>query len=133
MQLNWKIVRFSQTDLNNVPDDVQGVYTFVLKPGVADHPACAYLLYVGKTERQGFRQRYKQYLRDLKAGSESRRPHVTEMLEKWHEFLWFCYAPVGKHDIIDAIEKALLSAYLPPTNKDFPAEISRSLRKLFGT
>jgi len=132
LTLKWQVVPFSEDKANDLPNDTKGIYSFILQPGIADHPACSYLLYVGQTTRQDFRTRYRQYLRDLKAGEESRRPHITEMLEKWHEYLWFCYAPIPKEDMITPVEDALLAAYLPPSNKTFPAEINRSLRKLFA-
>lgn len=53
---------------------------FVVQPGVTHHPA-SYLLYVGKTGRK-FRIRYREYLRHLKVGVESRRAHVSERLAK---------------------------------------------------
>lgn len=133
MQLSWQTVPFTIASASQVPEDQQGVYTFVLQPGIADHPACSYLLYVGQTERQNFRTRYRQYLHELRAGEASRRPHITEMLEKWEGYLWFCYAPVNRDDMITEIENALLAGYLPPSNKDFPAQVSRALRKLFST
>ena len=126
-RLAWQIVPFTKASADRVPDDSKGVYTFLVQPGIADHPACSYLLYVGQTERQGFRARYQQYLRELRAGEESRRPHITEMLEKWDGHLWFCFAPVSRDDHITEIEDALLAGYLPPANKDFPAKVSRAL------
>lgn len=131
VDLRWKAVPFMDSYARQIPETC-GVYTFLVQPGIANHPQCSYLLYVGKTEEQDFRRRYRQYLREKKVGDESRRPHMTEMLEKWDGFLWFCYASVQCH-LIDKVEKALLTAYLPPTNKDFPAKVSAKLKRLFGT
>lgn len=130
--LNWDVVRFTQNNLRMIPRTC-GVYTFLVQPGIANHPCCSYLLYVGETENQNFRQRYQQYLREKQAGDESRRPHVTDMLQKWDGFLWFCFAKIDQAEMIEKVEKVLLTAYLPPTNKTFPAKVSWALRGLFGT
>jgi hypothetical protein len=111
----------------------RGVYTFLVQPGIANHPCCSYLLYVGETKNQDFRRRYQQYLREKQAGDESVRPHVTDMLQKWDGFLWFYYATIARADLIEDVENALLTAYLPPTNKEFPAKVGRALRRLFAT
>lgn len=133
VNLQWQAVRFTRGNRQQVPTNSRGVYTFLVQPGIADHPCCSYLLYVGQTEGQNFRTRYSQYLREKRAGDQSARPHVTEMLQKWDGFLWFCYAAVNQNNLIEDIEDALLTAYLPPTNKDFPARVSRAIRRLFGT
>lgn len=132
LDLTWEAVRFTRRNMRIIPE-TQGVYTFLVQPGIANHPCCSYLLYVGETENQSFRRRYQQYLREKGAGDESVRPHVTNMLEKWDGFLWFCFARIEQTDLIDAVEDALLTAYLPPSNKAFPAKVSHALRELFGT
>lgn len=133
VDLHWQARRFTRRNRRQIPTDSRGVYTFVVKPGIANHPCCSYLLYVGETEGQNFRRRYGQYLREKRAGDRSDRPHVTDMLQRWDGFLWFCYARIDDNALIEDVENALLTAYLPPTNKDFPARVSRALRRLFGT
>lgn len=133
LDLKWKGVKFTQKNAKQLPTTYCGVYTFLVQPGIANHPCCSYLLYVGKTEGQNFRKRYSQYLRDKRAGDESRRPHITDMLQKWDGFLWFYYAQIDQRDLIGEVENALLTAYLPPTNKEFPAKVSMQIRRLFGT
>lgn len=132
VDLTWEAVRFTSSNMRKIPI-TRGVYTFLIQPGIANHPCCSYLVYVGETENQNFRRRYQQYLREKRAGDESARPHVTDMLEKWDGFLWFCFARIDQADLIEDVENALLTAYLPPSNKTFPAKVSRALRLLFGT
>lgn len=132
VKLKWKVLAFTEANAALIPSNTKGIYSFVVQPAIAQHPACSYLLYIGQTERQNFRKRFKQYLRDWRAGHASRRPHITEMLEKWAGFLCFAYAPVHDGNLIESIEDALLAAYLPPANKDFPASVSADLRRLFG-
>lgn len=133
VSLSWQVVKFSRSNRSQIPRNTRGVYTFVVQPGIANHPHCSYLLYVGQTEGQDFRRRYGQYLREKRTGDQSQRPHVTEMLRKWDGSLFFCYAPITRTNLIERVEDALLTAYLPPTNKDFPAKVSRRIRELFGT
>ncbi len=132
VSLRWKLVKFSKKNLSRIQSS-KGVYTFLVQPKIANHPACSYLLYVGKTAAQTFKTRYGQYLYEKDKGEMGRRPHVTEMLQKWDGFIWFCYASIENIDTIDNIEKLLLTAYLPPTNKEFPAKVRRSLGRIFGT
>ena len=132
ISLQWNTLAFTEANASLVPNDMQGIYSFLVQPGIAQHPACSYLLYIGQTERQNFRLRFRQYLRDWRAGSGSRRVHITEMLEKWEGFLWFAYAPVQDESLIVPIEDALLASYLPPANKDFPALVASDLRRLFA-
>lgn len=130
--LSWEKVPFSPTRASEVPKDEGGVYSFVVQPGLANHPACSYLLYIGKTERN-FRVRYREYLANLREGMESRRPHIAGMLKKWDGYLWFCYAPISDGSKIEETEDALIEAYLPPTNVEMRGELRRRMAFILGT
>ena len=65
--LNWVRVTFDETPACQMPNNLIGVYAFVLEPNVANL-GLGYLLYVGKTT-QNFRARYRKY----KAGSARRK------------------------------------------------------------
>lgn len=130
--LKWNALKFRPENKPRVPDDFGGVYSFVVQPRIANHPKCSYLLYVGQTEKRNFRRRYEEYLRDRNP-ERSRRPHVTDMLLKWDGYLWFCYARIDQRELITQIEDALIEAYLPPTNKSFPARIRKAVKAFFGT
>ena len=124
VNLNWQPIPFSADRVADVPNDARGVYTFVVQPGIANHPQCSYLLYVGKVERQVFRDRYRQYLREKQMMQEARRPHISRMLQKWDGYLWFFYAEIADEAQITEVEDALLAAYLPSHNRDFPSHVS---------
>lgn len=130
VKLAWHAVKFHGDNAARVPENRRGVYTFVVKPGIARHPSCSYLLYVGKVENQAFRARFRQYLTEKAKGENSRRPHVTEMLLKWEGFLWFYYAEISKKTKIKIVENRLLAAYLPPSNRAFPSTIRRAVAKV---
>lgn len=132
VRLTWRAVRFERANMNRVPNNAKGVYTFVVKPGIADHPSCAYLMYVGKAERQVLRSRFSQYFDEKDKGETSRRPHVTEMLLKWEGFLWFYYAEISDTTKIKPVEDELLAAYLPPSNRTFPSRVRRAVAKVFA-
>jgi hypothetical protein len=132
INLSWQIVPFDAARVRDVPDNQRGIYSFVVQPGIANHPACSYLLYVGQTARN-FRVRYKEYLIDEAAGIESRHPHIAGMLCKWKGYLWFCYAHIENKSLIEPTEDALLASYLPPTNIEMPGKLNQKLAFLLGT
>jgi hypothetical protein len=115
------MVPFDKANQVHVPNDKGGVYTFVVKPDIANHPSCSYLLYVGKTQRQTLRKRFLQYFseRDRNKG----RPLIQKMLTLWKDHIWFCFAPIDDRGIIHNVEEALIGAYVPPMNNEFPADI----------
>lgn len=132
LELTWRVVKFERANGNSIPDNAKGVYTFVVKPGIANHPSCSYLMYVGRAEKQMLRDRFFQYFSEKTKGERSRRPHVTEMLLKWEGFLWFYYAKISDKTKIKRVEDGLLAAYLPPSNHTFPGSIRRAVAKLFA-
>ncbi len=132
VRLRWRPVRFHEGNVERVPDDQGGVYSFVVKPGIADHSGVGYLLYVGKAERQPFRTRFKQYLAEKREGDDARRWHVTDMLRKWEGYLWFYYASISKRKKITTIENSLLASFLPPCNHEFPSTVKTVVKRLFA-
>ena len=118
--LTWTTIQFDQAHLNQMPRDERGVYSFIVMPGIANHVACAYLLYVGKTERS-FYERYREYLYGQRTGKIE--VHKYEMLTKWEDHLWFCFASISNTSVIKQIEDDLIGSYLPPYNKEFPATV----------
>jgi hypothetical protein len=132
VSLSWQVVPFDAARVKDVPDNQRGIYSFVVQPGIANHPACSYLLYVGQTARN-FRVRYEEYLRDEAAGIEGRRPHISGMLCKWKGYLWFCYAHIEDESLIETTEDALLAAFLPPTNIEMPGKLNQKMAFLLGT
>lgn len=132
VSLAWRAVRFQRANVNRVPNNAKGIYTFIVKPGIANHPSCAYLMYVGIAEKQVLRDRFSQYFVEKDKGETSRRPHVTEMLLKWKDFLWFYYAEISDTAKIRQVEDELLAAYLPPSNRTFPSTVRRAVARLFA-
>lgn len=132
VRLAWRTVKFQRANVRRVPNNAKGIYTFVVKPGIANHPSCAYLMYVGKAEKQVLRDRFSQYFVEKDKGETSRRPHVTEMLLKWDDFLWFYYAEISDASKIKQVEDELLAAYLPPSNRTFPSKVRRAVAKVFA-
>lgn len=130
--LNWRTIKFGDDSTENHFLNSCGVYSFNVIPNIASHPHASFLLYIGQTTRP-IRQRYLEYKRDLKKKAElTSRPHVTVMLQKWEKYLNFSYAPLMNakpkifvdKQLINSTENALIKAYLPCVNKDYPAEIA---------
>lgn len=121
IKLAWEVVKFNSENANLLPTDKKGVYSFILQPGIADHPLLAYPLYIGMTKKQSFQVRYRQYLHEPQ--HRKPRPLIKEMLTHWSEHLYFVYAPIEDENIIKNVEDDLLIALIPPFNSRFPAEI----------
>jgi hypothetical protein len=127
--LKWHRVRFSESSAADVPNDKRGVYTFVAVPGIADHPACHYLLYVGMVYDSDFRTRFRSYLQE---GRKSKpRDHIRLMIERWPDHLWFYYAELANGSIIKKLEGDLITAYLPPHNRSWPTAIRTPMNLVF--
>jgi excinuclease UvrABC nuclease subunit len=129
-RLRWTATKFDRANRANVPNDKNGVYSFLVQPGIAKHTACSYLMYVGKAETQSLRERFDQYFDHLT--ETSRRTNISKMLRLWQGFLWFCFAPVTDQTLIDGTEQALVNAYLPPYNRRYRGVVAKQLRYLFA-
>lgn len=125
-QFKWTKLPFTDLNAALVPSNAAGLYCFVAEPGLANHPACSYLLYVGMTDRQSLRARYIQYLNEPK--KRKGRPHIQSMLYRWDGYLYFYYAEVTNIALIAQLEGDLIQAYIPPMNKTLPA----SIRQVMG-
>jgi hypothetical protein len=127
VSLNWTVIKYDKSEKDKLPDKA-GVYTFVVKPGIVNHPECAYILYVGKTDRQTLKRRFLQYFsEEIK---DSGRVHIRIMLDRWKGHLWYCFAPIDDVSVIDDVEDALRNAFVPPMNKEFKGIIGAA-RKAF--
>ena len=120
--LKWQRVKFTAGGVKNLPDNKFGIYSFIAEPNVAGHSAVGYLLYVGKAQEQSLQDRVTSYL--YEKNKRKSRVHIAEMLDHCPNHLWLHYAEVADPTKIEAIEDALLQAFLPPFNRDFPATIS---------
>lgn len=123
-QLVWTIYRLRESERANIPDTA-GIYTLLVQPGIASHPWCSYLMYVGQT--RSLYRRFGEYLRDERR--ETGRPKIFRLLTMYSDYLWFCFSPVPIQEL-DSVEDALITAYMPPANDQVPAEV-RQVRGAF--
>lgn len=121
LAFNWKVHPFDETEIPNIPDYL-GIYAFLIQPGIASFHCCSYLMYIGKTERT-LKKRFKEYIYEKQ--SETGRPKIVSLLNKYQGYLYFCCSTVASGIPIEDMEKALLKAFLPPCNDQFPAEVRR--------
>jgi len=124
---NWDIHPFAPSEVHNIPDE-NGLYTFLIQPSIALHPACSYLMYVGMAEEQSLRDRFRDYLQE-KRDNKGRRK-IVRLLNKYPDNLFFCCTAVQSGLPLETIEKALISAYIPPCNTKLPARVSRVIGAL---
>jgi len=129
LPLTWMHVKFEPANSVLVPNTT-GVYSFVVDPGISQHPGTRYLLYLGRARGLSLRARFQTYIREKDAGKG--RATIQAMLNKWPDHLWFYYAEVANTTVIDDLEDALLAAYLPPFNQTFPAEVRKIMKVVFA-
>ena len=113
----WSSVEFKPGA--SIPSS-SGVYSLVIVPGIAGHPQCAYLSYIGKTV--DLAKRYREYLSEK--NNPKGRPKILRLLNKYDGYIWFTYTEVDENDIED-VEDALIDAYLPPSNDRYKGVLSK--------
>lgn len=122
---DWKIFKFNNDQINMIPQH-KGIYSFIIKPEIALHPACSYIMYIGKSERS-LKDRFKEYLREKT--DPKARPKIKDLLKKYDDYLYFCCTEIPA-DKINEIETKLISAYMPPCNRVYEASIRRVVNAL---
>lgn len=124
----WKEFQFNDFEMLNIPHN-KGVYTFVIKPNVAAHPACSYIMYVGQTTEQTLQTRFGQYL-DEQKGKRKSRPKVKFMLSQYKDNLFFVCLPTDSKISPVDLENKLLGALIPPINDEdaLPAEVRQIVK-----
>jgi hypothetical protein len=115
--LDWQLHRLTDQERPGIPEE-PGIYTLLIQPGIANHPACSYLMYVGKTI--SLHRRFGEYLNQEKR--ETGRPKIFRLLNMYPDHIWFCFSLVPQADL-DTVEETLLVAYIPPANDQLPAEV----------
>ena len=117
--LSWTVVKLEDASrkAKAVPSK-SGVYTLLVQPGIASHPSCSFLLYVGQAK--SLLKRFGDYLAREK--KETGRPKIFRILNRYDGYLWFCFSQVAAADL-DHVEDSLIESYVPHCNDDFPADL----------
>ncbi len=110
--LTWQTYQLIERERPSIPDEA-GIYTLLIQPGIANHPACSYVMYVGKAT--SLRRRFGEYLN--KERRETGRPKLFWLLNTYLDHTFFCCAPVSETNL-RAVEDALIAAYIPPSGLD---------------
>lgn len=112
-KFKWSYKKFKSASQDKIPTK-SGVYTFIVKPQIANHPACAFLVYAGKANN--LRRRFKDYI-SVQKGIRRHSPRVEQGLEQYAECnnLYFYYSRHNK-TIIKKHEQVLIDGFLPPWN-----------------
>lgn len=124
----WRTIKLDESGKSDpVLTKRAGIYTLLLQPDIARHPACSYLMYVGQTHN--LRQRFHNY--SVTEKKRRKRPNVYRMLNMYDGFIWFCFTEVDEARLTE-YENALMSAFVPPVNDKnrLPADV-RSTRGAF--
>lgn len=123
--LTWDERTFESSEANNIPEE-PGVYTFVIKPEIASHPACAYLVYTGKAK--DLKRRFKQYL-EVQNQKRRHSPKIEQGLMQYKGYLFFIYSLLKKKSITK-VEQVLIDGFIPPWNdkKTISSEVGNIVR-----
>lgn len=123
---SWHSFQLNECQIGNIPEK-PGIYTLIIQPGIALHPFCSYLAYVGKTERT-LKERFREYLKEK--NTTTGRPKIVRWLNKYEGHTFFCCTAIEDTDLIEKIEDALITAWVPPCNDKYPARIRRVINAL---
>ena len=120
--VTWSSHLLSKSERPQIPDK-PGIYTFLVQPGVATHPANSCLVYVGKAA--SLRDRSGDYLtRERRIAG---RPKLVLLLNQYPKHIWFCYALYPKEKLTEA-EEEFQRTFLPPANDQFPADVRKQVK-----
>ena len=120
----WKNIKFLNEKgdalneaISTVPDDVGGIYVFVLRPELIPD-IHLYIMYIGRVRRckhYSLRKRCRSYMRDT-------RPLVAAMRDLWGKELYFYYLPIEDDILVEKVEKELNRVIKAPCNTQYPDE-----------
>ncbi len=118
----WQTIKYMNDDgtalnkeVDTVPNDVGGVYLFVLKPEIIPKYH-VYIMYIGRARKKtsySLRKRCKEYFTDT-------RPELLTMRKLWGAQLYFSYLPLQDDELIEAVERELIRVIIPPCNTQIP-------------
>ncbi|MDG7044843.1 MAG: GIY-YIG nuclease family protein [Nitrososphaerota archaeon] len=120
----WRIQRLEESKKEQIPD-VQGIYSLIIQPNIANHDFCSYLMYIGQSN--SLRRRFNEYL--TKEKEELGRPKIIDFLKRYNRYIWFCYTTDICGTLTD-MEEALLSAFIPPLNSQIKGIVGKVVRAL---
>jgi len=120
--LNWDDFGLAGTEAHRIPEQ-RGVYAFLVQPALANGLNVSYLMYIGRTEN--LKRRFREYVR---MGPYDRHPKLAIHLNTYRYYTRFCCATVPDGHNLPELEDALLEAFIPPLNTQFPSKISGIMR-----
>lgn len=131
---NWREAKFLDEpgnqlsdEINNIPNNTGGVYTFIIKPNIITE-VHLYIVYIGRvqlTSTQNLRKRIKEYLSDT-------RPLILLMRETWGKYLYVRYLPLTNNVQIRGLEEELIRVILPPCNDKYPEVYNLAKKAAFA-
>lgn len=104
-----------------------GVYAFVVKTNLFDFPHATGLFYIGKA--MNLYDRVGAYMSDVdRRKLQTARPLVWRMLNQWDGHLQYFYTITADVAAAELLEEQMLSAFIPPFNKQYEATTSAMVR-----
>ena len=112
--------------ISSVPNDMGGIYLFILKPDVIPY-VHKYILYVGRvmySEKQNLRKRFREYVKDDRAD-------IQNMRETWGKELYIRFLPLKDNNVIKELENELIKTIIPPCNDQYPGILNKAMKAAF--
>lgn len=123
---SWHLEAFPPSDRKKIPKK-SGVYAFVVQPKVFDFVHSSGLFYVGKATC--LYERIASYIAEFEKDlNNTTRPSIWVMINQWNGHLDYYYTTTKDIDEAGDLEAEMLKAFMPHFNKQFPAEISKTMR-----
>ena len=122
----WKVETFPPTPKSIIPE-MPGVYIFVVQPKIFDFIHSSGLFYIGKATN--LYERISAYMGEIdKDFNLSKRPKIWCMVNQWKGYLDYHYTITKDVSEAESLENEMLNTFIPPFNKQFPAETSSIVR-----
>jgi hypothetical protein len=126
MACSWVGNEFPPIPRAKIPKQ-PGVYVFLVKTDIFDFPHASGLFYIGKAKN--LYERIGAYINDVdKKRLSATRPLVWRMLNQWDGHLQYFYTVTPDVTAAEVLENQMLSAFIPPFNKQFEATTSATVR-----
>lgn len=123
---DWTGTEFPPKKRKDIPKK-PGVYVFVVKTNLFDFPHASGLFYIGKATN--LYERIGAYISDVdRRKLSTRRPLVWRMLNQWNGHLQYFYSITSDVAAAGVLENQMLSAFIPPFNKQYEATTSAMVR-----
>lgn len=114
-------------EIDELPTRQGGIYIYSIENTL--FPFGSYIMYVGrarKTEKHSLKARARSHYYKYLNHEENER--LERLFDNWKPYVYISYLPIDGNEIVDVVEKQLITALTPPCNKEYSSpQIRRKL------